>query len=154
MREKTMLESEERAGDDFGNCGKVTHLHARVLHADVLEEAEQLPRPDMRRLLPEAGCETFFLEISRVSGSKLFKDDEKWNNSANTHPNHLFLTGNSTSRPGEGFGKGLGAPKHRKIETNMVLAPLGMTTLIVIWQCCCFFFVMLDLETLLFAARG
>ena len=45
------------------------------------------------------------------------KNDKKLHNSANTHPNHTFLTGNSTSRPGEGFGTGPGPSKLQK-NTN------------------------------------
>ena len=46
--------------------------------------------------------------------SKPGKNDEKWNNSTHTHPNRPFLTGNSTSRPGEGFGMGPGPQKRTK----------------------------------------
>ena len=42
------------------------------------------------------------------NSSKLFKNDEKCNNSANTHPNPAFLTGNLMPRPGEGLGHGPG----------------------------------------------
>ena len=47
--------------------------------------------------------------VSQIS--KPGKNGEKGNNSAHTHPNHTFLTGNSTSRPGEGFGTSPGAQK-------------------------------------------
>ena len=43
--------------------------------------------------------------------SKSFKNNEKCNDSPNTHPNKQFLIGNSISRQGEGLGMGPGAPK-------------------------------------------
>ena len=46
--------------------------------------------------------------LEMVSGPK---NDENGRNSANTHPNHVFLTGNSSTRPGEASGTGPGPKK-------------------------------------------
>ena len=61
------------------------------------------------------------------------KNYKRLHNSANTHPNHSFVTGNWTSRPGDGLGTGPGAPKRRKNQKMIALAPFqvpGLVTLV------------------------
>ena len=55
-----------------------------------------------------------------------FKSAEKYNNSANTNPNHNLLTGNSTSRPEEGLFDMVPDPQNRKkYNKNCSLNPFG-----------------------------
>ena len=50
--------------------------------------------------------------------TKLFQNHENGRSAANTYPNPAFLTGNQTSRPGEGSGTSPGSQKRRKNIKN------------------------------------
>ena len=58
--------------------------------------------------------------------SKTTKGVLTWHIWTHTHPNHTFLTGKQTSRPGEGFGNSPGAPKRQINLKNVSFSPFGV----------------------------
>ena len=69
--------------------------------------------------------------------ANLFQNDENGRNSANTHPNPAFLTGNSMPRPGEGLGHGPGPKKCPKICKISLFGPFfgwGLTCAHIMWK--------------------
>ena len=101
------------------------HIYQNVSCRVVRCNLHYCPGTTKRRIKEADLITASLIRLLVVPGQQPGKNNKKLQNPANTHPNRAFLTGNSTSRPGEGFETGPGPSKPQKSIKNYSFGSAG-----------------------------